>query len=302
MAFQSNWFTHPRFQEAAAGQTIKLGEQGEPVKTLQKALIQLGHPLPVSTQKTGSPDGIFGSETDQAVKAFQKVSLPGETPDGKVGPKTLAQMDSRLAGKPAPKGDGLIWGNAPAAIPGSPYQVDIGTSLGWNNAVKQHHDMSCWAACLSYWAKHCGRGRPRLEQARITALYGSLSNSADGPLQGGMPTGGLKSILLDMAQVEDVSDPSEEKLRWKGFVWDPFITSKLTYEWLKNNVGSGNDCLYIGYTIGGKSHINVIGYYELEETPYVWVMEPWDGRFKLRKIEYYQSSTRSFFAIPNPAG
>ncbi|HTN76076.1 MAG TPA: peptidoglycan-binding domain-containing protein, partial [Pirellulaceae bacterium] len=284
MIFQSKWFTHPRFQEAASGHsTIKSGERGDAVKTLQKALIELGYALPISTQKSGSPDGIFGSETDQAVKAFQKLALPNETPDGKVGPKTLAQLDARLAAKPAPKSSEIVWGDAPPGIPGKPKEVDLGATLGFNSAVKQHHNMSCWAACLSYWGKHCGGGRPRLAQGQITALYGHLA-SAGGQLTGGMPTGKLKSILKDAAIAENTESLGGAKLNWNTFVWDPYTASNLTYDWLKQNASGPNKAIYFGYTIGGASHINIIGHYDLEETSYVWAMEPWDGRFKLREI------------------
>jgi hypothetical protein len=298
MNFRSNWFNHPRFGDAATGKgVIKSGERGGAVRTLQAALIELGHAMPISTQKTGSPDGIFGTETDRCVKDFQKKALPNEAPDGKVGPKTLEQLDARLITKPAPKNSELVWGEAPAGVPGSPQQADIGMVLGWHTAVKQHHDMACWAACLSFWAKFCGGGRPNRTQSRLSAMYGHLTSSA-GPLTGGMPTGGLKSILLDAATPENVIDPSDLTLQWKGFVWDPYDASSMTYEWLKNNVSGPHSALFLGYTIGGASHINVIGHYDLEGTSYVWAMEPWDGRFKLREIEYYQASTRSFFAVP----
>lgn len=237
MPFQSQWFQHPKFHEVAAGKSIlKIGEQGEPVRTLQKALIQLGHPMPISTQKNGSPDGIFGSETDKCVRDFQKKALPDEKPDGKVGPKTLGALDVRLVSKPAPKGSAIVWGEAPAGIPGRPREADLGVTLGWHTAVKQHHDMACWAACLSYWGRHCGGGRPALQQGRIIPLYGHLSSSA-GPLTGGMPTGGLKSILLDQAKPENVLDPAEETMRWKAFVWDPYNAASLTHDWLKRNAG-----------------------------------------------------------------
>jgi hypothetical protein len=88
-------------------------------------------------------------------------------------------------------------------------------------------------------------------------------------------------------------------MKWKAFVWDDFDASTLTYDWLKRNAGNGRQAVYFGYTINGASHINVIGHYDLEGTPYVWAMEPWDGRFKLRDIAYYQASTRSFYAVPH---
>ncbi len=298
MIFQSKWFTHPRFQEASTGVgVIKYGESGEAVKVLQSALIELGHAMPISLKKNGTPDGIFGSETDGCVKAFQRKALPSESADGKVGPKTLAQLDSRLVSKPAPKGGSVVWGDAPPGIPGTPNEADLGTSMGPFQAIHQHHDMACWAACLSYWGKHCGGGRPKVSQGRLAPLYDHLVQT-EGPLTGGMPTGGLRQILEDKATPQNVLDPSELTMKWKAQVFEMSDTSTLTYDWLKRNASGFGNAIYFGYTIGGASHINVIGYYELEETPYVWAMEPWVGRFKLRDIEYYQSSTRTIFAVP----
>mgnify|MGYP003580423373 CR=1 FL=1 len=85
-----------------------------------------------------------------------------------------------------------------------------------------------------------------------------------------MPTGGLKSILNDTATPENVIDPSDLTMKWKGFVWDPYDASRMTYDWLKANCSGPHKALFLGYTIGGSSHINVIGHYDLEGTPYVW--------------------------------
>lgn len=61
--------------------TITKGSKGELVKYLQRALAEAGYDV-------GKIDGIFGSETLSAVRAFQ--SDRNLTPDGKVGPKTWA--------------------------------------------------------------------------------------------------------------------------------------------------------------------------------------------------------------------
>jgi hypothetical protein len=47
------------------------GEVGEGVRVIQQSLIDLGFRLPRSTGRYGSPDGIFGDETKEAVRAFQ---------------------------------------------------------------------------------------------------------------------------------------------------------------------------------------------------------------------------------------
>ncbi len=58
----------------------KLGSRGEEVRRIQKKLKELGF-------YKGSVDGIYGSATQKAVKAFQKNC--GITADGIAGPKTL---------------------------------------------------------------------------------------------------------------------------------------------------------------------------------------------------------------------
>ena len=72
--------------------------RGEPVKKIQQALIDAGFPLP----KFGA-DGIFGDETEKAVRAFQKASgLNQQQQDGIVGENTLSRLDSRFPTTNAP--------------------------------------------------------------------------------------------------------------------------------------------------------------------------------------------------------
>jgi len=66
--------------------------RGEHVKKIQQALVDAGFPLP----KFGV-DGIFGDETESAVKAFQKgTGLNQKEQDGIVGENTLSRLDSRF--------------------------------------------------------------------------------------------------------------------------------------------------------------------------------------------------------------
>jgi|GEM_PF-5451201 len=64
---------------------IDFGDRGNQVKEVQKQLISKGFSLP----RYGS-DGVFGEETDKAVKAFQKQQ--GILVDGIVGPVTLQKL------------------------------------------------------------------------------------------------------------------------------------------------------------------------------------------------------------------
>lgn len=69
---------------------LRKGMEGGDVKTLQELLMQLGYALP----KYGA-DGDFGSETLEAVKAFQKAE--GLEVDGKYGEKSHAALMDAVA-------------------------------------------------------------------------------------------------------------------------------------------------------------------------------------------------------------
>lgn len=68
---------------AASGNVLKLGSEGDKVKELQNKLNSLGYDC-------GAADGIFGSKTLAAVKAFQKDK--GLAVDGVVGVNTNAAL------------------------------------------------------------------------------------------------------------------------------------------------------------------------------------------------------------------
>lgn len=68
---------------------LKIGDRGEDVRKLQRALMFLGFNL-----STYGADSIFGTETDSAVRSFQKKhSL---VVDGIAGRETLAKVNSEL--------------------------------------------------------------------------------------------------------------------------------------------------------------------------------------------------------------
>ncbi len=75
--------------------TLRKGDRGEDVKRLQTLLNGYGYKLAV--------DGVFGSGTDQALRAFQQGHYL--TPDGVCGPKTWAEMAHRSA---EPEADGAF--------------------------------------------------------------------------------------------------------------------------------------------------------------------------------------------------
>jgi peptidoglycan hydrolase-like protein with peptidoglycan-binding domain len=71
---------------------LKKGASGEAVVILQRALIDLGFAMPISTSKSsGLPDGIYGDETVGTVRDFQVQQ--GLQPDGIAGHDTLGALD-----------------------------------------------------------------------------------------------------------------------------------------------------------------------------------------------------------------
>jgi hypothetical protein len=73
----------------APAQTLKPGDTGSQVKTLQRALATLGF-------SPGKPDGDYGPATQVAVERFQVAK--GLAEDGIVGPATLAALQKALSG------------------------------------------------------------------------------------------------------------------------------------------------------------------------------------------------------------
>ncbi len=98
--------TSPRFRNErvlfaveANHRALRRGSHGRHVHLIQMALIDLGLAMPVSTlSRDYSPDGVFGAETENVVKAFQRsIPPPGLTPDGVVGQSTMRELDKKFS-------------------------------------------------------------------------------------------------------------------------------------------------------------------------------------------------------------
>ena len=91
--------TSPRFtsssklaQAAENRPPLRRGARGRAVHLVQFALLDLGHAMPRSTGGNFSPDGIYGDETVNVVKAFQRSK--GLADDGEIGRKTMHALDA----------------------------------------------------------------------------------------------------------------------------------------------------------------------------------------------------------------
>ena len=107
--------------QAAQAATYQRGSTGSTVRQIQTKLKSWGY-------YTGSVDGVYGSATEKAVRAFQQKN--GLTVDGKAGPQTLKAMGIS-AGSAAASGSGdvaLLARLISAEARGEPYngQVAVG--------------------------------------------------------------------------------------------------------------------------------------------------------------------------------
>lgn len=97
--------------------TLKKGAKGEAVRQLQESLATAGF-------SPGTPDGHFGTRTDQAVRAFQ--GDRGLAADGVVGAQTWAALGPGAPGPTRPAGGGLSGGGN--AGPGADFVHDVSRS------------------------------------------------------------------------------------------------------------------------------------------------------------------------------
>lgn len=98
MPLTSSRFTSSQTLQRVAANAAKLalGSTGRAVHLLQMALIDLGYAFPLSIGNPNySPDGIYGNETAQVVKQFQK-DCRTLVQDGVVGKNTIHELDRRF--------------------------------------------------------------------------------------------------------------------------------------------------------------------------------------------------------------
>lgn len=98
---------------------LKIGSRGSDVKQLQSTLNSLGY-------NAGTADGIYGSRTAAAVKAYQQAM--GLTADGLAGQQTLSTIYSKNAATPPTVVKGTGTGSSAGTTGGSVAITDTGTN------------------------------------------------------------------------------------------------------------------------------------------------------------------------------
>ncbi len=94
----SRLFSRSAQLKNAAGNSpaLKSGARGEGVALFQAALIRCGHEMRLTTRHhTAYPDGIFGKETEDGTRQFQKNNAL--VADGIAGRNTMRALDAVVA-------------------------------------------------------------------------------------------------------------------------------------------------------------------------------------------------------------
>lgn len=112
---------------------MKFGEQGHGVRLIQQSMIDLSiDPMNLSTKKHNTVDGIYGNETYEAIKKYQRSKRLSR--DGIVGKNTLRALDGDL-----PNGTDNL-----SPLPSRQRYVVPGAITIFDQ-VAGGHRMGCWA-------------------------------------------------------------------------------------------------------------------------------------------------------------
>jgi hypothetical protein len=161
--------------------------------------------MPVSTKKYGSPDGIYGSETADKVRALQR--REHLSADGTVGHDTMHRLDALLPGAgeplpPLPKSDTYI-------VPGLKVVIAQPTSLVCWATV--HCMMRSWRDQMSYDIREAAN--------RVDAKYADLvdKNRALPTAEFGPFISAAGMVVEPMANY--MASAWEDMLRAYGLLW-----------------------------------------------------------------------------------
>ena len=189
---------------ATRADSLRRGSEGDQVITLQKKLKNWGY-------YTGSVDGIFGSETEEAVRYFQRKN--GLAVDGVVGPDTARALGMTLTG-----------GSAQAS----------GGSSGTNSSSG---DLYLLARCVYGEA----RGEPYKGQVAVAAVILNRTKNSGFPssIAGVIYQPGAFSVVAD-GQINLMSDETALRAARDAMNgWDPtggclyyYNPDKTSNEWM----------------------------------------------------------------------
>ena len=177
-------FSYVQYQKMTEPESIetlsKYGSRGEETKKTQQKLKDLGY-------YKGNVDGIFGSQTLAAVKAFQKAK--GLDVDGIVGPKTLSALglsSSSSAGGASQNDINLLARIISAEARGEPYTGQVAVGAVILNRIKHPSFPNTLAGVIYQNGAFTAIVDGQFEQP----IYDSAYKAARDALNGWDPTGG----------------------------------------------------------------------------------------------------------------
>ena len=177
-----------RYAAYSHGSTLRRGDQGSAVSSLQDALVALGY-MTAAEKATGP--GIFGPRTESAVMAFQRAK--GLTVDGIVGPKTGGALATATASSSSSSGSGS--GSSSSTSSGTSFVYTTTLRRGdQGSAVSSLQDALVALGYMTAAEKATGPGifGPRTESA-VMAFQRAKGLTVDGivgPQTGGALQGG----------------------------------------------------------------------------------------------------------------
>ncbi len=158
----------------SSSSTLREGSRGDAVKALQQKLIALGH-------LTGSADGIYGSSTKSAVRAFQ--SARNLTANGIADAATLSALNSAYQSG-VTVNNGTI--TAPSSVSNDNVVITPSTSIGSYPTLKYGDSgdnvalLQTRLQALGYFRGTVGGNFGMLTQTAVQAFQASVGVTADG--------------------------------------------------------------------------------------------------------------------------
>jgi len=156
-----------KWPKSAVSPSLQLGSSGPAVTALQARLNSLG------ARPKLTVDGLFGPETEAAVKAFQKAHHL--VADGIAGPLTTAALDAPAPKKPSPVKKAAA---ATAAVVVMKPAAIVAATVAKEPVMTAAGAQATLAAVIGWWAKNAGLHLTVTQQHAALVIVTALAGAA----------------------------------------------------------------------------------------------------------------------------